>query len=99
MPRNKLSSKQCECLYWVALGKTSAEIASILELSPYTIDYHMRKIMLKLNVSNRPAAIAKALSLSLFSVSQLNELPTSYRVRTGSGLAAPPPKKRQKQSV
>lgn len=65
MRKTPLSPKERECLYWVALGKTSVEISYILGLSRHTVNFHIRNCFTKLNVSNRPAAIAKALAHSL----------------------------------
>lgn len=53
-----LSGHQREVLHWVAAGKTSVEIASILEISRRTVDYHVAEILRKLNVSNRAQAAA-----------------------------------------
>ncbi len=65
-----LSPQESECLYWVALGKTTQEIGKILGLSRHTVNFHIRKCLTKLNASNRPAAIAKALTLSLLSLDE-----------------------------
>ncbi|AQS51850.1 hypothetical protein PAEH1_10350 [Paenalcaligenes hominis] len=68
MRKRPLSPKERECLYWVALGKTSEEISRILGLSPHTVNFHIRNCFIKLNVSSRPAAIAKALAHSLLAL-------------------------------
>lgn len=65
-----LSPKESECLYWVALGKTTQEISHILGLSRHTVNFHIRKCLTKLNVSNRPAAIAKAIAHSFLSLDE-----------------------------
>jgi transcriptional regulator EpsA len=54
-----LSVRELEILSWVKKGKTNAEIASILKISPYTIKNHMQNIFKKLGVYNRLQAIAK----------------------------------------
>ena len=40
----------------IAEGKTNKEIASVLVISPHTVDTHIRRIFSKLNVGNRVQA-------------------------------------------
>jgi transcriptional regulator EpsA len=54
-----LSVREFEILSWVKMGKTNAEIASILKISPYTIKNHLQNIFRKLGVCNRLGAVAK----------------------------------------
>lgn len=49
-PIDLLSSREREVLQLIAEGKTNKEIASLLNLSVYTIDAHRGKIMEKLNL-------------------------------------------------
>jgi DNA-binding response OmpR family regulator/DNA-binding CsgD family transcriptional regulator len=55
-----LTPRQSEVLYWVAQGKTNAEIAIILGASPRTIDKHVEQLLERLGVENRLAAATKA---------------------------------------
>jgi DNA-binding CsgD family transcriptional regulator len=55
-----LSEREVECLSWVALGKTDAEIATIIERSVPTVRFHLENAMKKLNVHNRTQAAALA---------------------------------------
>ncbi|WP_438480277.1 response regulator [Oleiharenicola lentus] len=55
-----LTPRQSEVLYWIAQGKTNAEIAIILGTSPRTIDKHVEQLLERLGVENRLAAAAKA---------------------------------------
>ncbi|MFM0758314.1 autoinducer binding domain-containing protein [Paraburkholderia strydomiana] len=55
-----LTPRQLECLTWVARGKTSSEIGKILELSRYTVDYHIEEAMEALNICSRTAAAVHA---------------------------------------
>jgi PAS domain S-box-containing protein len=48
----KLSIREKEILYFVVEGKSSAEIADILQLSPKTVETYRSRIMGKLGVSN-----------------------------------------------
>lgn len=60
-----LTPREGECLHWAAVGKTSWEISRILGCSEATVNFHFRNIIHKLGVSNRPQAVARALSLGL----------------------------------
>ncbi len=55
-----LTPRQAEVAYWVAQGKTNAEIALILDASPRTIDKHMERILERLGFENRAALIVRA---------------------------------------
>ena len=56
-PIERLSQREREILQLIAEGKTSAEIASIVYLSPKTIDTYRSRIMKKLGVSDHTALI------------------------------------------
>lgn len=58
----KLSDREIDVLTWAARGKTSAEIAQIMELSKRTVDFHMDNAREKLGVSTRIQAVIKAAS-------------------------------------
>src|SRR5690606_39029495 len=53
-----LSDKQIEILRWVSLGKSNADIATILDLPRKQVDYHVSAILKKLGVSTRIQAAA-----------------------------------------
>ena len=57
-----LSRREAEVLAWVAHGKTSAEIGTILGTSRRTVEKHLERIYQKLGVETRTAAAARALS-------------------------------------
>lgn len=61
-----ISPREIEVLRWVRAGKTNFEISMILGISEHTVKNHMKKIMFKLNASNRAHAIVNATSLGLF---------------------------------
>ena len=61
-----LTAREGEVLYWVALGKTTPNIAEILESSPRTINKHLEHIYMKLGVETRTAATTLALSKTRF---------------------------------
>lgn len=56
-PIERLSQREREILQLIAEGKTSAEIASIVYLSPKTVDTYRSRIMKKLGVSDHTALI------------------------------------------
>lgn len=56
-----LTPREREVLEWVAAGKTSRDIASILGASARTIEKHLERIYEKLGVENRTAAAMRAL--------------------------------------
>lgn len=92
MRKKTLSKKERECLYWVALGKTSGEISRILGVSHHTVNFHIRNTFTKLNVTNRPAAIAQAVALSLLPLHETIR-PTSTRCSDRDFLHQPQPYK------
>ena len=47
-------------MHWAAKGKSCWEIAQILNMAESTANFHLRNAMLKLDVSNRQHAVAKA---------------------------------------
>ncbi|HUR15531.1 MAG TPA: helix-turn-helix transcriptional regulator [Mycobacteriales bacterium] len=57
-----LTQRQAELLQLVADGRTNAEIAVTLHLSPHTVRTHLTNIFERLGVSTRAAAVARVLS-------------------------------------
>lgn len=51
-----LSRREQEVLAWIAKGKSNSVIAEILEMSPHTVDAHVRNIYRKLHVTDRTSA-------------------------------------------
>jgi DNA-binding CsgD family transcriptional regulator len=66
-----LTPREREVLSWVARGKTNAEIARLLWLSPSTVGKHLENVYGKLGVSTRTAAVARFLGLIDAEASQL----------------------------
>ena len=56
----RLSDREVETLTWAARGKTSAEIAVILNLTKRTVDFHIDNARSKLGVTTRVQAVVKA---------------------------------------
>jgi len=65
----KLSPRECEVLAELARGATTAEISATLTISKNTTKTHIRRILKKLNASNRAEAVARASALGLISPS------------------------------
>ena len=55
-----LTEREAEVLRLVAAGRSNHDIASVLVLSPKTIERHLSNIFVKLEVSSRTAAAAYA---------------------------------------
>lgn len=55
-----ITPRQAEVLYWIAQGKTNAEIGIILGSSPRTVEKHVEQLLERLQVENRVAAAAQA---------------------------------------
>jgi DNA-binding NarL/FixJ family response regulator len=60
-PLDSLSHREREVLQLVVEGKTSAEIAEILSLSPKSVETYRSRLMLKLGINNVPALVKFAL--------------------------------------
>ncbi len=55
----RLTEREREIVTWVSRGKSSADIAQILGIAERTVNFHIEKVMRKLNVATRTqAAIA-----------------------------------------
>ncbi len=61
----ELTEREIECLYWIAEGKTSDEIAVILGISRNTINNYITSVMRKTATKTRSEAIAWAVRNSL----------------------------------
>lgn len=61
-PNLPLSQRQCECMFFLLRGKTSKEIAKILNLSFRTIEGYIAQIKYKLNCSTKSEIIEKAIT-------------------------------------
>ncbi len=60
-----LTVRERECLKWIAGGKTSVEVAAIMDLSEHTVTHYLTNAANKLNASNRVHAVAIAMRLNL----------------------------------
>lgn len=60
-----LTTRELECLRWVAFGKDTSEIAVILDISPYTVRDYLKSVRYKLNCVTSAQAVSKAVKLGL----------------------------------
>nr|WP_246085007.1 helix-turn-helix transcriptional regulator [Rhizobium glycinendophyticum] len=61
----ELTDRELECLFWIAEGKTSDEIATILGISRNTINNYITSVMRKTATKTRSEAIAYAVRNNL----------------------------------
>ncbi|WP_166260789.1 XrtB/PEP-CTERM-associated transcriptional regulator EpsA [Marinobacter salicampi] len=54
-----LTQREAEIMQWVAAGKTNEIIGVILNISPFTVKNHLKRIFQKLEVTNRAQAVSK----------------------------------------
>ncbi len=59
--KGALTTRELECLQWTAMGKTDAEIGTILTISARTARFHIENAKRKFGVSTRIQAVAEAL--------------------------------------
>ncbi|MCB2136591.1 MAG: LuxR family transcriptional regulator [Rhodobacteraceae bacterium] len=60
LPRRSLTPRQREALEWVGDGKTMQDIATIMGLTPATVEKHLRLAREALNVETTAQAVLKA---------------------------------------
>ncbi len=65
--RSLLSPRESEALTWVARGKSTWEIARILDLSEKSVEFYLDSCKHKLQATNRTQAVVKAIVLGLIS--------------------------------
>jgi DNA-binding CsgD family transcriptional regulator len=63
--RSLLSPREAEALTWVARGKSTWEVARILDLSEKSVEFYLDSCKHKLQATNRTQAVVKAIVLGL----------------------------------
>jgi len=61
----QLSNREIEVLRWTGDGKTSSDISDTLNISERTVNFHIANAMIKLNTSNKAAAVVRAAMLGM----------------------------------
>ncbi len=64
-PLDQLSGRQREILQLIAQGKSTKEIASVLKLSPKTVETHRAELMDRLNIHDVPGLVRFAIRAGL----------------------------------
>ncbi|RRH92461.1 LuxR family transcriptional regulator [Variovorax beijingensis] len=62
-PLPGLTPREGDVMHWLSRGKTDAEIAALLEISPRTVHKHLEHVYVKLGVETRTAAVVRALAM------------------------------------
>ena len=62
-----LSSRELEIARMIASGHTNRTVAVILDISPWTVSTHLRRVFAKLNVGSRAAMVARLVAEGLIS--------------------------------
>jgi len=62
-PAAGLTPREGDVMHWLSRGKTDAEIAALLEISPRTVHKHLEHVYVKLGVETRTAAVVRALAM------------------------------------
>jgi DNA-binding NarL/FixJ family response regulator len=62
VPRISFSPRESEIARMVAKGYPNKTIAAVLEISPWTVCTHLRRIFAKLHVSSRAAMVARLIN-------------------------------------
>ncbi len=63
-----LSARELECLKWCATGKSSWDIAQLMNCTEATVNFHFANIRRKFGASSRRLAIVQAIRLGFISV-------------------------------
>ncbi len=63
--KDNLTERERECIYWTASGKTSGDVAGILNISENTVNNYLTAAALKLNTVNKAHTVAKAIRYGL----------------------------------
>lgn len=64
-PKESLTEREIEVLYWLKEGKSSWDISKILNCSERTVNFHFNNIKAKLGVVNRAQAVATGLQYGI----------------------------------
>ena len=60
-----LSSRELEISRMIAAGHTNRTVAAVLEISPWTVSTHLRRVFAKLGVGSRAAMVSQLVTCGL----------------------------------
>lgn len=78
--RRPLTERQREALEWVADGKTSQDVALLMEVSPAMVEKHLRLAREALSVDTTTQAVAKAAMMNLIFQNHAGQPPRSAMI-------------------
>src|SRR6266508_1630541 len=78
-----LTERELEIVSLLGAGHTVPEIATLLEISPHTVENHKRRIYVKLGVGNQIHAVSRATSLGLLEPDPASRPPRRARIEPG----------------
>src|SRR6266545_3829692 len=81
-----LTERELEIVSLLGAGHTVPEIATLLEISPHTVENHKRRIYVKLGVGNQIHAVSRATSLGLLEPDPASRPPRRARIEPGRPL-------------
>lgn len=61
----KLTAREIEVLRWTMEGKSAWAVGEILGVTEHAVNFHLRNVFRKLNVSSKHSAVLKAMNLGL----------------------------------
>ena len=61
----QLTAREREVMAWAARGKTVADTAQILAISPETVEGFIKQALRKLDASNKTHGVAKSIALGI----------------------------------
>jgi DNA-binding CsgD family transcriptional regulator len=64
-PSPRLSAREIEILRWTMEGKSAWAVGELLSISEHTVNYYLRRVFQKLDVSSKHQAVLRALALGL----------------------------------
>ena len=65
LPSPRLSAREIEILRWTMEGKSAWAVGELLSISEHTVNYYLRRVFQKLEVSSKHQAVLRALALGL----------------------------------
>jgi DNA-binding CsgD family transcriptional regulator len=67
-PPPRLTPRECEILRWCAVGKSAWAIGEILNIAENSVEWHLKNIFRKLEVTSRIGAVLKALQFGIITL-------------------------------